>query len=155
VASGLHLAAIVMPFLNPTRVQRNNVNPLQSVPAFAAVETGSKPRRRHRPLSNQLTVRSAELIWASAVRSGSQADVSLCNRHLRFTLESKHRRCKHDVHKIQPCRLCRLTVRFCSPMKSTEVPFDTAEASCEASQFVRRTHPFDCVLPTLPGSGVP
>jgi hypothetical protein len=45
VASRLHLAAGVMPFLNPTRVLRNNVKLLQSVPAFAAVETWIKVKK--------------------------------------------------------------------------------------------------------------
>ena len=52
-------------------------------------------------------------------------------------------------------RLRRLSVWFCSPRKSTEIPFGTSEASCKASQFVKRTHPCDWVLPTFPGSGVP
>ena len=46
-------------------------------------------------------------------------------------------------------------VCFCSPTKSTGVPLETAPASCKASQFVRRTQPCDCVLPTFAGSGVP
>ena len=42
-----------------------------------------------------------------------------------------------------------------SPSKSTVTPFATIEARSSASQLVKRTQPWDCVLPTRSGSGVP
>ena len=42
-----------------------------------------------------------------------------------------------------------------SPMKSTTVPFATIEDSCNTSQLVIRMHPWDSVLLTFDGSGVP
>ncbi len=40
-------------------------------------------------------------------------------------------------------------------VNTTRVPGLTSAASFSASQFVRRTHPCDCVRPIVAGSGVP
>jgi len=40
-------------------------------------------------------------------------------------------------------------------MKATTVPFATRAATRSASQFVKRTHPWDSAFETLPGVGVP
>jgi hypothetical protein len=58
----------------------------------------------------------------------------------------------HEARIERPLPDLSVTNQF---RNSTGVPLSTMLANSSASQFVRRTHPCEAVLPTLSGSGVP